>query len=68
MASTDSLQEACSLLEAGDVSLLHLWLLYWGQGGNADLTELDAFIHGVPLLDDMDAAILGWALEALSAP
>jgi hypothetical protein len=57
--------EARTLLASGDVSLIQLWVLYWGQGGRVGPTELDAFIYGVPLLEDFDVSILGWALESL---
>lgn len=57
--------EARILLDSGDVTLLELWALYWGQGGRVDPTELDAFIYGVPLLEDFEVRILGWALEPL---
>lgn len=59
--------KARALVDSGDVSLLELWTMYWGQGGGAGPLELDAFIHGVPLLDDFDVSILGWALEPLTS-
>jgi hypothetical protein len=65
MSTGDLQQEARQLLESGDVSLLRLWILYWGQGGNADEVELDAYIHGIPLLGQFEAEILGWAMEPL---
>lgn len=68
MNRSDPLQEARKLLKTGEVCLLHLWILYWGQGGTASEMELDAFIHGIPLLDSHEAEILGWALEPLLAP
>ncbi|MBT2515449.1 hypothetical protein [Arthrobacter sp. ISL-30] len=68
MSSGDPRQVALSLVETGDVSLFRLWLHYWRQGGNACEMELDAFIHGVPLLDAVEADILSWALEVLSSP
>lgn len=60
-------QAAYDLVENGEVSLLHLWLLYWGEGGNAGEVELEAYIHGIPLLDGFEEEILGWALEPLLA-
>jgi hypothetical protein len=68
MGSGNPQQEARKLLCSGDISLLRLWVLYWGQGGNADEMSLDAFIHGIPLLDGDEAQILGWALEPLLPP
>jgi len=65
LSGSDPRQEARGLLESGEVCLLHLWILYWGQGGSADEMELDAFISGIPLLNSTEVAILGWALEPL---
>ncbi len=65
MSSGNPQQQAKALLASGDLCLLELWFLYWGQGGNAGPLELDAFIHGIPLLAQNDTAILGWALEML---
>lgn len=68
MATTNPRQEARSLIDTEAVSLFELWLKYWAEGGRGDETELDAFIYGVPVLDDFDEVILGWAVEDLSAP
>lgn len=65
MPSADAGLEARTLLDSGDISLLELWALYWGQGGRVGPTELDAFIYGIPLLEDIDVSILSWALEPL---
>ncbi|MEW1808392.1 hypothetical protein [Pseudarthrobacter sp. NPDC080039] len=59
---------ARSLIDADDVSLFDLWLGYWAEGGQGGEMELDAFIRGIPLLDDFDEVILGWAVEQLSVP
>ena len=64
---TDAGLEARALVDSGAVSLIDLWALYWGEGGRACPLELDAFIHGIPLLEDFDVSILGWALEPLLA-
>ncbi|MFC8525357.1 hypothetical protein [Pseudarthrobacter sp. NPDC057230] len=58
-------QKAQSLIDTAVVSLFELWMKYWGEGGRGGEMELDAFIRGVPLLDDFDEVILGWALEEL---
>ena len=65
MGSWRPRQEARGLLESGELSLLHLWVLYWGEGGRAGEVELEAFIHGIPLLDGTEEQILGWAIEPL---
>jgi hypothetical protein len=41
---------ARGLLENEDVSLTELWIFYWGNGGDAGIFELDAFIHGAQQL------------------
>lgn len=65
MSNGNLQQQARHLLESGAVSLSHLWILYWSQGGSAEEVELDAFIHGIPLFGDTEARILGWAMEPL---
>jgi hypothetical protein len=42
-----------------------LWVLYWGNGGDAKQWELDAFMHDIPFLEDYDMNFLRWALEDL---
>jgi hypothetical protein len=59
---------ACALVDSGELTLVELWAMYWGEGGRADPMELDAFIHGVPLLDGFEVNILQWALEPLMSP
>lgn len=64
MTTNNPRHEAQFLIGADAVSLFDLWLKYWGEGGQGDELELDAFIHGVALLDDFDEVILGWAVDA----
>ena len=66
MNNSDARRQAKRWLDSGRLSLAMLWLQYWGQGGNAGIWELDAFIHEALVLDDYDNAILGWALEAFA--
>lgn len=44
-----------------------LWLRYWANGGSGQEWELDAFIHGLPVLEEYDLKLLGWAIEDLTA-
>lgn len=46
MGRGDSRRQARSLIETDAVSLAEVWIRYWGQGGNADLLELDASFMG----------------------
>ena len=67
MTAENPRQEARSLIDAEAVSLFDLWVKYYAEGGRGDEMELDAFIHGLPLLDDFEEVVLGWAVEDLSA-
>jgi hypothetical protein len=43
--------------------LWELWLRYWGNGGNAQLMEFDAYIHGAYECAAVDLEILALTLE-----
>lgn len=58
---------AGELLATPGAELWLLWLWYWANGGGGQEWELDAFIHGLPVLEEYDVKILHWALEDLSA-
>lgn len=68
MPLADPALEARILVDSGALSLFELWLHFWGEGGQVGEMELDAFIHGIPMLQDFDVTILGWALEPLLPP
>ncbi|MDQ0923812.1 hypothetical protein QF038_002320 [Pseudarthrobacter sp. W1I19] len=55
-----------SLIDAGRLSVMELWLQYWALGGNAGILELDAFIHNVPLLGGVEVQVLADALKDLT--
>lgn len=38
------------------------------KGGNAGVMELDAFIQGIPLLQEFDGQILGWCWTRACCP
>lgn len=57
---------ARTLIEAGRLSVMELWLQYWALGGNAGILELDAFIHNVPMLRDVEVQVLAEALDDLT--
>lgn len=54
---------ARELLEHRKLSVMELWLYYWGNGGNAGEMEFDAFIHGIEGLAPVDLAVLASALD-----
>lgn len=56
---------ARSLIESGSFSILGIWIQYWALGGSADTVELEAFIHGIPLLKGVEVDVLAAALEEL---
>lgn len=56
---------ALSLLDSGCCSIEDLWRRYRNRGGNADVLELDAYIHGVPLLHGLEVEILEATLNEL---
>lgn len=56
---------ALSLIEVGELSVEDLWRRYRERGGNADVLELDAFIHDIPLLSGREVGILGLTLDEL---
>jgi hypothetical protein len=58
---------AKELLATPGVELWLLWLRYWANGGSGQEWELDAFIPGLPVLEEYDLKLLGWAVEDLSA-
>ncbi|MCU1565335.1 MAG: hypothetical protein JWQ56_272 [Pseudarthrobacter sp.] len=58
---------AKELLATPGVELWLLWLRYWANGGSGQEWELDAFIHGLPVLEEYDLKLLGWAIEDLNA-
>lgn len=51
------------LIELDEGYLHDLWLKYWGNGGNAQFLEFDAFVQDLNQQDDFDLRILGWAVE-----
>jgi hypothetical protein len=58
---------ARELLAISGDDLWLLWLRYWANGGNGQEWELDAFIHGLPVLEEYDLKLLGWAIEDVNA-
>jgi hypothetical protein len=67
MSNFDPRPAARSLIESGDVSVDGLWLEYWARGGNADVLELDAFIHEILLLQGIEVEVLQVTLNELPA-
>lgn len=54
---------ACRLRTAiatGDVSLGHLWIIFMSLGGTEDEVGLEAYLHGLGTLGEMDLAVLAY--------
>ena len=58
---------ARSLIESGGTTIMQIWLHYVAVGGTADVVELDAFIHGIPLLKGLEVQLLAVALKELQS-
>lgn len=56
---------ARSLIAQDRFALWQLWLRYWGNGGNAQLMEFDAYIHGTYERSTIDLGMLALTLEEL---
>jgi hypothetical protein len=67
MSTVNPRHEARLLIAQGTVTLIQLWIHYRGLGGNADDLELDALIHRVTDLGEIDESVLALALEELSS-
>lgn len=65
MIYSDPRPAALTLIESGDLSVEDLWHQYRSNGGRADASELEAFIHDIPLLNGVEVEILGEALNQL---
>lgn len=63
---SDPRPTALHLLETGQLSIEGLWLKYAARGGSADILELDAFIHDIPLLHGLEVEVLRVTLKELS--
>jgi hypothetical protein len=44
------------------MTLEEIWLAYFSVGGNAGLFEMEAFIYGIDVLDQIDLMLLERAL------
>lgn len=56
---------ARDLLETSQMTLMGLWLRFWGYGGQAGYFEFDAYVHGVASMSPCDVDILRRAIEEL---
>ncbi|MFJ6347180.1 hypothetical protein ACIQH9_20290 [Pseudarthrobacter oxydans] len=56
---------ARNLISQDEQALWDLWLRYWANGGNAQLIEFDAYIHGAYECSATDLEILAFSLEEL---
>jgi hypothetical protein len=54
---------ARKLIEQDSRYLRELWLSYWSNGGEAQLLEFEAYVHGVYERGESDLKILAWAIH-----
>lgn len=59
----DPRQTARTLIEHHDVTLDHLWVMYWAEGGSAPLPNFEAFLYEAQEPAPFDLEILTWAIE-----
>ncbi|MCA4135173.1 hypothetical protein [Arthrobacter sp. M4] len=57
---------ARDLLRTTEMTLMGLWLRFWGYGGQAGYMEFDAYIHGVGSMSPGDIDLLRRAIEDLA--
>lgn len=63
----DPRQRARDLLEQDNITLEQLWLKYWGEGGNAQPMELDAYVQEALRPHPFELTLLAWAMDDLQA-
>lgn len=58
----DARSRARDLVATSEMSLEEIWLAYFSVGGNAGPFEMEAFIYGIDVLDQIDLMLLERAL------
>ena len=58
----DARFRARDLIAASEMSLEEIWLSYFSVGGNAGPFEMEAFIYGIDVLEQIDLMLLELAL------
>jgi hypothetical protein len=58
----DARSRARDLIATSKMSLEEIWLSYFSVGGNAGPFEMEAFIYGIDVLDQIDLMLLELAL------
>lgn len=61
----DPRQTARDLIEQNDITLERLWASYWGNGGSAAITDLDAYIYEAKNPPQFELTLLALAIEDL---
>ena len=64
----DARSKARDLVATSEMSLEEIWLAYFSVGGNAGLFEMEAFIYGADVLDQLDLTLLELALTDALPP
>ncbi|WP_024366993.1 hypothetical protein [Arthrobacter sp. TB 26] len=52
-------------LKDGDFTLWDIWIRFSSYGGDADVLDIEAFIHALHSLSESDVLVLGLTLEEL---
>lgn len=58
-------QTAQRVVNAGEFSVLYLWVKFYANGGNACTSELEGFLHGKPALSHRDVEVLDDVIQHL---
>ncbi|MGJ3192292.1 hypothetical protein [Paenarthrobacter sp. FR1] len=59
----DPRQTARQLIAHHEITLERLWLRYWAEGGDASVSEFEAYLYGALRLPPFDLRVLTWAME-----
>ena len=59
---------ALAVLDTTSTTVNDLWVSFWSMGGNADVLDLDAYVHGLAPFSASDKLALEAAVEEISAP
>jgi hypothetical protein len=62
----DPRRTALNLIEQDNWYALELWLKYWANGGQAQQSDSDVYLHKVHELSPLDLQILACALQEIT--
>lgn len=58
---------ALAVLDSTGATVMDLWVSFWSMGGNADVLELDAYIHGLASVSSSDELAFAAAVQEISS-